>query len=310
MAKEISFKKIMEYINSKDSGNNCELITTEDEFNKIKTVSGKSNSQVKISIKCACGNIFTCSYRDFKHGNKRKCNKCSFEERTNQNKNSIEKLKEFVNKEGNGCILLSSSYSNNKEKLIFKCKCGNEFKTSWDNFYGHNVRQCGNCANKSKKINWNIDLVKDYIENESKSGCLLLSDEYKNISAKLKLLCSCGNEFEVSLGNFKKAGQRSCQKCRRAKTTKELSYTIEEIEEYLKNNTDCQLISNTYKNAKTPMIFKCACGNKFKASWDSVKNKNQITCSTCSRIRAGLLSRHSYEEVFNFVKIVCRPTPR
>ncbi len=58
------------------------------------------------------------------------------------------------------------------------------------------------------------DYVKNFIEIESNSGCKLLNDTYKNNHTKLKVVCECGNTFEVSFSNFKSQNIRRCNNCR------------------------------------------------------------------------------------------------
>ena len=47
--------------------------------------------------------------------------------------------------------------------------------------------------------------------------------------------------------------------------------TIEEIREYVKNNSDgkCELLSKEYHDKKTPLILKCSCGNIFERKWEN-----------------------------------------
>ena len=55
--------------------------------------------------------------------------------------------------------------------------------------------------------------VKNFIENESESGCKLLSEEYKNNTSKLKIECKCGEVFTPTLKAFKAMGVRQCRNC-------------------------------------------------------------------------------------------------
>ena len=45
-----------------------------------------------------------------------------------------EDVKKYIEDNGNGVILLSKEYRNNREKLEMQCPCGNVFYMSFDNF--------------------------------------------------------------------------------------------------------------------------------------------------------------------------------
>lgn len=130
---------------------------------------------------------------------------------------NYDKVKEYINGEnGNGCELISTTYTNNRESLVIKCACGEIFEKSLTGFKDHNSKSCCKC---SGVIKWNIDTVKEFIEVDSKSGCKLLSKEYTDNKKNLELICSCGNLFTKTFHNFKDHNQRQCINC----TRKEIS---------------------------------------------------------------------------------------
>ena len=47
------------------------------------------------------------------------------------------------------------------------------------------------------------EYVKQYVETESNSGCLLLSNEYKGNKIPLEFRCRCGEIFYRRFDNFK-----------------------------------------------------------------------------------------------------------
>jgi len=111
--------------------------------------------------------------------------------------------------------LISKEYNGIFEKLQIKCACGNDFNVSFDNFKNNNVTRCFKCfintVNKDKALSY--DKVKNFIEIESKSGCELISKEYKNAIENLQIRCSCGEVFNVNFNKFKSDHQRQCKKC-------------------------------------------------------------------------------------------------
>ena len=61
-----------------------------------------------------------------------------------------------------------------------------------------------------------LDEVRNYIEVESNSGCILLSTEYINNRSKLHVKCKCGNEFKINFHDFQ-AGKIQCNECSKRK---------------------------------------------------------------------------------------------
>lgn len=67
---------------------------------------------------------------------------------------NMERVKYFIEVESDsGCTLLSNEYKNVNTVLIIKCKCGEEFKTTFSKFYDRKKRQCNNCRNVNLNIN-------------------------------------------------------------------------------------------------------------------------------------------------------------
>lgn len=88
--------------------------------------------------------------------------------------------------------------------------------------------------NPSNKLDFNT--IKNFIEIESDSGCVLLSEEYFNDRTKLKIKCECGNEFEASFNKFKHRNKYTCNDCSDNKNSKGSM----KIEKYLDlNNIEC-----------------------------------------------------------------------
>ncbi|MCC0706980.1 hypothetical protein [Clostridioides sp. ES-S-0190-01] len=61
---------------------------------------------------------------------------------------TYEQVKYFVENES-GCKLLSTEYINNRTKMLFICKCGKKFITSFEKFKHRNKRQCNECGKKT-----------------------------------------------------------------------------------------------------------------------------------------------------------------
>lgn len=194
----LNIKDIKRYIEI-DSGSGCKLLSD-------KYGGAKSN----LNITCRCGNEFKTTFSSFKTG-KRQCNICGGA----GIKWDIDKVRQFV-EENSDCELLSTEYVNNREKLEFRCFCGEEFKTTFGIFNYHNKRQCNECGYKKTSLSTKKKYadIKHFVEIESKSGCKLLSDVYTGYSDRnLVMQCVCGEVFTTSWNNFYRVGKRQCNEC-------------------------------------------------------------------------------------------------
>ena len=62
-------------------------------------------------------------------------------------------------------------------------------------------------------------------------------------------------------------------------------WTIEEISEYVKKNSDCELLSKEYLGYSQKLLLKCSCGNNFEKTLTKFKTSNQKKCPSCSEVR-------------------------
>lgn len=78
-------------------------------------------------------------------------------------------------------------------------------------------------------------------------------------------------------------------------------YTIEEIKEFVNNNSNCELLSKEYINNRLPLMFKCGCGrNTFETSFTKFKDRNKRQCNQCSEEQNTYHPLHKYEEIKNY----------
>lgn len=78
--------------------------------------------------------------------------------------------------------------------------------------------------------------VKNFVENESDSGCELLSREYINAKTKMIFRCKCKRIFETSFNAFKHNRKQHCDKCGNykgfLKTNEQFTKEVYELVEY------------------------------------------------------------------------------
>lgn len=59
--------------------------------------------------------------------------------------------------------------------------------------------------------------------------------------------------------------------------------TIKNIKHYIEiNNISAKLCSDTFIDAKSTLLFECACGNLYETSWSNFENNDKHCCNDCS----------------------------
>lgn len=239
------------------------------------------NSTTPLLFKCSCGNIFEKSLNKFKNG-QRQCTKCGFNNSKEKCKNSFDYVKDYIeNLSNSNCILLSASndYINNRSILKIKCACGNEFNTTFHDFYSsrNKKRQCSICGNKikSKKLSINYHDIKDYVNGDNGNSCELITSEkdYKNTTSKIKVKCYCGNIFETTFSQFKLKNNaiNMCEICRLKEFQNKMCRPYHEVYQFFKEQ-GCILLTSEKEyweikyNKNDIVNYICLCGNKSSIS--------------------------------------------
>lgn len=292
MKKQKKYEEVKKF--AEDNGDGCKLLSTE-------WVSGSD----KLRFLCKCGNEFETLFYYFKKYNKRQCNKCSYKKTADTLRLSYEEVKHFIEIEsGSGCKLISEEYSNSHENLKIQCRCGDIYDIKFSNFKHRLQYECPQC--RGRVIwNWHYDSVKEYIETKSNSGCKLLTKNFTNGKDKLKIQCECGREFKTSFNSFMYNKKQRCNVC----SGKEYDHRY--VREYIKNNSNCMLISDEYKDSQSDLVIRCNCGNKYKASLNAFQYENKRQCNECSmskgETKIGLLLEKrniSFKSEYSFENLV------
>lgn len=58
-------------------------------------------------------------------------------------------------------------------------------------------------------------------------------------------------------------------------------WTIEEIRDFVKKNSESELLSTEYLGYSQKLLFKCSCGTNFEKTFTKFKGSNQRKCSNC-----------------------------
>lgn len=161
-----------------------------------------------LELLCGCKkHTFKTSLNTFLRKNKKQCGYCSGKITW-----SFTKVKRWI-EDNSDCELLETEYINIKTKMFFRCKCGNAFHTSFDEFKTSNKRQCNECGQKNGN-DTKFNKYEDVYEEILKTGCKLLSTEYVGVSEQLSIKCAiCGESFDCSLDVFRNKAIKACPTC-------------------------------------------------------------------------------------------------
>lgn len=202
--KRFTYDDVVAYIKEHDINNTCQLLSTE-----------YVGINEPLKFKCnICGEEFTRNFHNVRRNDKFSCARCS------RGRNlKIQDIKDFLAKNdiNHDCELLSTTYKNTKEYLLFRCNhCGKEFKRNTVQLKEGNFK-CYDCLKKEQggKNKKSIQDVKNFIlENDINHDCTLLSTEYVNNSSRLLFRCNCCNrEFERTFQTLQAKKTFKCFRC-------------------------------------------------------------------------------------------------
>lgn len=130
---------------------------------------------------------------------------------------------------------------------------------------------------------------KRYTQNEvekifKERGCELLS-EYKGLNKKVIFKCKCGNISEAFSRVIMKNNSH-CKKCGYIKSRNSQQFSLECVKQHFKDN-ECELLEDTYINARTRMKYKCNCGNISNITLSDFKSGNRCGCKKFQTINSG-----------------------
>lgn len=232
------------------------------------------NMKQKLLIKCSCSNIYEATLDSFKNKNKTTCNTCSKERLSKLKTSDSEYVESYI--KDKGCLLLSE-YVTAKDKLKIRCRCGNEFLKSFNKFKGGQIK-CFDCVGRN---DWRFANIKKYIEVESNSDCILMSDKCSNRKEKINIKCPCGKLYTTDFHSFLNANKRKCNECSDEIKISKLKKGIDYLFNYVQANSDSSLLSKEYNNQFDNLKYKCACGNIYETSFIAFKNGKR-KCDLCS----------------------------
>lgn len=195
---------------------------------------------------------------------------------------------------------LIGEYSNNKTKTLFRHNCGNEFMMTPHNFSaGHGCPKCGRniTANKLKKIKGSkfLDIIRNNDEYE-------LLDDYVDSKTAVRVLhTKCGRVFSriPSTVNSKTFNGELCSLCAKEKSSKKITYTLEQANVRLSQVNDEYEFVEYNGASKSAIIKHKVCGKEFehKAAYFIIGDGHCPYCTT----NISKEERH----IFEWFKTIC-----
>jgi len=211
------------------------------------------------------------------------CRTCYYKNNGLAQRSKIEDISKLARSKGGK--LISQSYLNANDKLTWICKEGHKWNSS-----AHAIKRgswCPNCARilVGKKNAHSIKYIKSIARN---FGGELLSKVYISSRQFYKWKCKNGHTFSAKASNV--LAGHWCPEC----STRQ-RVTIERLRQYakLKRGT---IQFKSVRNAIEKLIWICADGHTFEASWNSIKNGSW--CPECSSGLSERLVRAHFEFLF------------
>ncbi|MED3562232.1 hypothetical protein [Bacillus xiapuensis] len=135
-----------------------------------------------------------------------------------------------------------------------------------------------------------FDEVKKYVSDE---GYELISDFYKNTSAKLLMKCPKAHVCQISFHKFKDRGNR-CTECSGYK-----KYTLEEVKDIFEKD-GYTLLSTDYKKNTLPLKVRCSNGHESMRTLNN--HLKGVDCRFCNThgIKKTIDEISKYAEKYNF----------
>lgn len=190
----------------------------------------------------------------------------------------VEEVRQLVSDE----YEILSEYQSAKTPIKLKHNiCGHIYETNPSNFVSSG-RRCPQC----NRPRYNIEIAKSKAK---QLNMTLLETEYKGVFDKMRFICDIHPELgeqQTTMTGINQ-GHNCCPKCRYDKTSKTQTNktTIEKLRNEFQNR-NLTLITDTYINCKSPLIYIC---NKHidngeqSVTYDAFKNGTRFCCKSCAK---------------------------
>jgi hypothetical protein len=228
------------------------------------------NAKTKLIYKCnKCGIIIENSLDNFKH-NKYPC-KCYYNPTGQNTPHKYEYVQSCFESEGH--TLLTYQYINSRQRLRYMCSNGHVNTIRFDDFKkGSRCKTCNKSKGPHNKLTY--DQVKNYVES---IGYTLLSHKYINSHTKIKVRCTNGHEYKVTLSSLRSG--RRCKICTDKLTGIKNRHSFEHVKRHIEVSGYI-LLSDTYVDAKTLLDVQCPKGHEYKVRYYAFQQGSR--CPHCN----------------------------
>lgn len=180
------------------------------------------------------------------------------------NRNKKKTLSEVkASLEQGGYTLISSSYSNCKSKLFYRCKKGHINSMTWTSW--QQGKRCPECSSRSPL---SIDFIIDKLNED---GYTLLTHKYINSKQLLECLCNNGHKCIIRWNDWQQ-GHR-CGHCNGNKPL-----TIDDVKLHF-DSEGYSLLTDRYSNSRSELWYVCPNGHRHKTNMSGWINK--VRCPSC-----------------------------
>ena len=218
-----------------------------------------------LKIKCHCGKVFNRSYSNMRKGKHKSCEECI--PKVPVNKPTYLEIASLFSKEG--CRLISKTYKNEKEPLLYVATCGHKRKICFVNFKKGRGRSCRSCFSQ---LVYGLP-IEEVKKRYKKYGLTLLDLNYKNNNTPMSCICKCGRKVKRRISLLHKInGCRGCM----SRGKYEYKKIKNDIESW-----GCDLLSKNYKRANQALKIKCHCGKVFNRSYSNMRSSKHKSCQKC-----------------------------
>ena len=236
---------------------------------KLVYVKAGHHARKTLLLGCRFGHKFRTTWRSFTHGTR--CSTC----KNQKPKIDVQRISKQLKKRGH--ILLSTEYKTQFTKLEVLCGASHRYQTNWKRLQvGHGCPKCGRISSNEKLQGTKWNGVRKhghmFIQESLAVGGYSLLSVYKNTKAAIRVRCPEGHEYQTNWANFN-SGSR-CAKCK-----KNAKWTIEEVK-HIAAGLNHTLISESYINSQSPLVFLCPEGHEYQTNWKSLYNDSN-GCSVC-----------------------------
>lgn len=240
--------------------------------------------QTKLLWKCREGHIWNALLSNVKYAN-RWCPKCGQLNVAKKLKIDGLKIAHQIAREKNGKCL-STEYINNKTKMSWECKKGHQWYESLSNIKSYNI-WCRRCLNDNKKM----DRLEEAKQIAKKKNGKCLSKTCIRSDLSLLWQCKFGHEWKASLHNVR-SHDTWCPECGKVTVgDKSRLKNGLELANQLAKEKGGLCLSAKYKSGYTKMLWKCSCGNIWKAKLNTIRS---CWCPECGRLKAAKKANNSY----------------